>query len=104
MALPPAGRGFQRGAERTRGSTSSSVPAEEAEAPTVCQKVRPALRQGRRPRPGSGGAQGLPGRLRWVSAGPACGHVYLELHFISSGPPLRIKSLFKDNLSKVGYK
>lgn len=68
MALQSAGRGLQRGAERTRSSTSSSVPATEAEAATLRQEVRSVLRQGRRPRPDAGGAEGLPGPLRWVRA------------------------------------
>lgn len=66
LALQPAGRGLQWGAERTRGSTPPSVPAPEAEAATVRQEVRSVLRQRRRPRVGVGGAPGLSGPLRCV--------------------------------------
>lgn len=75
VALQSAGCGLQWGTKRTRGSTPSSAPAEEAEAATVRQKVCSVLWQGRRPRPDTGGAQGVPGSLRWVTSSSVCVYV-----------------------------
>lgn len=67
VAFWSAGRGLQRGAEWTWGSTSASVSPAEAETAAMCKEVRSVLWQGRRPRPDSGGTEAVFGPLRWVS-------------------------------------